>query len=329
MNQYTRQNDAGKIVGLLLGAWFCLIFIKGTWDGSGFGGGLLQELLPFAILVPVGVFLFPRVIGFFMGSIVIATPVAFIIALLRQGLVFSLEVALLGLCAAFVGFLIARFRPQAIRWYDMKQRNDTIGDFSSDTDIYLAFVENFEKAKERRLDDYRKIDETWGHLDNASDRIHRTNEAVQAVNAFISRIISTEIRVDAEHNFSINDPARMAIYVAEMAQHDGQRGQQYAKELAMAWAKERQRNDSPELMAELTMRGQFVAHIVSDSLGWTYPGIEISVKHSADIFLADVACMTFIPIADLYGLSESTMLAAALAISLLLGWESSPERESI
>lgn len=95
----------------------------------------------------------------------------------------------------------------------------------------------------------------------------------------------------------------------------------------MAWVKERPRNDSPELMAELTMRGQFVAQIISDSLGWSYPGIANSVKHSADIFLADIACMAFIPIADQYGLSESTMLAATLAISLLLGWESCIERE--
>lgn len=211
--------------------------------------------------------------------------------------------------------------------FSKKRFPSVTGDFGSDMDLYLKFVENFEKARARRLDDYRKIDETWGHLDNASDGINRTNEGVRAVDSFISRIISTEIRIDTEQTFSINDPARMAVYVAEMAQHEGQRGQQYTKELAMAWVKERPRNDSPELMAHITMRGQFVAQIVSNSLGWTYPGIENSIKHSADLFLADIACMAFIPIADQYGLSESTMLAAALAISLLLGWESSAERE--
>ena len=211
--------------------------------------------------------------------------------------------------------------------FGKKRFSSVSGDFGSNVHLYLKFVENFEKARARRLDDYRKLDETWGHLDNASEGIRRTNEGVRAVDSFISRIISTEIQIDTGQTFSINNPASMAIYVVEMAQHERQRGQQYTNELAMAWANQLPRNDSPELMAHLTMRGQFVAKIVSDSLGWTYPGIENSVKHSADIFLADIACMAFIPLADRYGLSESTMLAAAMAISLLLGWESSTERE--
>lgn len=104
----------GFIAGLgLLFSYLGAAWTKDTDPNSLFGSGLPFALLIFGVMIVVGIFLFPRTVGTAFTPMSFATPVAFLIALFRQGIGYSLFILGVGIGAWFVTFIVGIFRPDA------------------------------------------------------------------------------------------------------------------------------------------------------------------------------------------------------------------------
>jgi hypothetical protein len=65
------------------------------------------------VVALIGIFLFPRTVGIAFTPMSFATPIAFVIALFRQGLTYSLFILAIGVGAWLVTFIVAKVRPDA------------------------------------------------------------------------------------------------------------------------------------------------------------------------------------------------------------------------
>jgi hypothetical protein len=65
------------------------------------------------VVALIGIFLFPRTVGIAFTPMSFATPIAFVIALFRQGLTYSLFILAIGVGAWLVTLIVAKVRPDA------------------------------------------------------------------------------------------------------------------------------------------------------------------------------------------------------------------------
>ncbi len=104
----------GFIAGLGLLFWYLgAAWTVDTSEGSLFSSGIGGAFAILGVLTLVGIFLFPRTIGTAFTPMSFATPVAFLIALFRQGLGYSLFILALGVGAWAVTFIVGKIRRDA------------------------------------------------------------------------------------------------------------------------------------------------------------------------------------------------------------------------
>ncbi len=101
------------MIGLLWGLGLLFSYLGQAWGGTDSTEGFIPMLSFFAISTLVGLVLFPRTVGMALSPMFMATPVAFIISLLRHSFVYSLTILAIGLIAGLAQFIIARVRPDA------------------------------------------------------------------------------------------------------------------------------------------------------------------------------------------------------------------------
>jgi hypothetical protein len=106
------------VIGFLAGLGLLFSYLGAAWtkstdSSSIFGSGLLSLLLTLGIFTLVGIFLFPRTVGMALTPMGISTPVAFLIALFRNGFTYSLFILLAGAAGLSVTMVIGKFRPDA------------------------------------------------------------------------------------------------------------------------------------------------------------------------------------------------------------------------
>ncbi len=106
------------MIGFIAGLGLLFSYLGAAWtvDTSGeslFSSGLGGALAIFGVLTVMGIFLFPRTIGTAFTPMSFATPVAFVIALFRQGFGYSLFILVLGVAAWLVTFIVGALRPDA------------------------------------------------------------------------------------------------------------------------------------------------------------------------------------------------------------------------
>jgi hypothetical protein len=106
------------LIGFLAGISFLFSYLAAAWTKDSSQNSLLSSGLggAFAILgvlTVIGIFLFPRTVGMAFTPLSFATPLAFLIALLRHGLVYSLVILALGIGAWLVTFVVGTLRSDA------------------------------------------------------------------------------------------------------------------------------------------------------------------------------------------------------------------------
>ena len=106
------------MIGFIGGIGLLFSYLGAAWtrDESGtsfFGSGIVAILSALAIIAAVGIFLFPRTVGTMFTPMSLATPVAFFIALLRNGLSYSFFILGVGITAWLVTFIVGTLRPDA------------------------------------------------------------------------------------------------------------------------------------------------------------------------------------------------------------------------
>ena len=106
------------MIGFLAGIGLLFSYLGAAWtvdtsQDSLFSAGLGTALLILGVFTLVGIFLFPRTVGMAFTPMSFATPVAFIIALFRQGFSYSLFILALGIGAWLVTFIVGTLRPDA------------------------------------------------------------------------------------------------------------------------------------------------------------------------------------------------------------------------
>ncbi len=104
----------GFIAGLgLLFSYLGVAWTVDTAEGSFFNSGLAGASIILGVLTLVGIFLFPRTVGTAFTPMSFVTPIAFLIALFRNGLGYSLFILALGVGAWLVTFIVGHLRPDA------------------------------------------------------------------------------------------------------------------------------------------------------------------------------------------------------------------------
>lgn len=104
----------GLIAGLgLLFSYLGAAWIVDTSEGSLFSSGIGGVFAILGMVTLVGIFLFPRTIGTAFTPMSFATPVAFLIALFRQGFSYSLFILAVGIGAWAVTFIVGTIRSDA------------------------------------------------------------------------------------------------------------------------------------------------------------------------------------------------------------------------
>jgi len=106
------------MIGFLAGIGLLFSYLGAAWnvdtsEGSLFSSGIGGAFVILGTLTVIGVFLFPRTIGMAFTPMSFATPLAFLIALFRQGLSYSLFILAVGVGAWLVTFIVGRIRPDA------------------------------------------------------------------------------------------------------------------------------------------------------------------------------------------------------------------------
>lgn len=104
----------GFIAGLgLLFSYLGAAWTRDTGEDSLFNSGLGGAFIFLGVVTLVGIFLFPRTVGTAFTPMSFATPVAFLIALFRNGLGYSLFILAIGFGAWLVTFVVGLLRPDA------------------------------------------------------------------------------------------------------------------------------------------------------------------------------------------------------------------------
>ena len=106
------------MIGGFFGILLVISYLATAWSGPGsgenlFDSGLIPGLVTIFIIGLIGVFLFPRTVGLIFTPVVFATPIAFLLALLRSGISFALVIAGFGIAFWLVTFIIAKVRPES------------------------------------------------------------------------------------------------------------------------------------------------------------------------------------------------------------------------
>lgn len=114
MNYEGVTNVIGFIAGLgLLFSYLGAAWTVDTTENSLFSSGIGGAFAILGILTVIGIFLFPRTVGTAFTPMSFATPIAFLIALFRNGISYSLFILAVGVGAWLVTFVVGRFRPDA------------------------------------------------------------------------------------------------------------------------------------------------------------------------------------------------------------------------
>lgn len=106
------------MIGFIAGLGLLFSYLGAAWtidtsEGSLFNSGLAGAFLILGVVTVIGIFLFPRTVGTAFTPMSLATPVAFLIALFRNGFMYSLFILAVGVGAWLVTFILGRLRPDA------------------------------------------------------------------------------------------------------------------------------------------------------------------------------------------------------------------------
>jgi hypothetical protein len=106
------------MIGFIAGLGLLFSYLGAAWtidntEGSLFNSGLAGAFLILGVVTVIGIFLFPRTVGTAFTPMSLATPVAFLIALFRNGFMYSLFILAVGAGAWLVTFILGRLRPDA------------------------------------------------------------------------------------------------------------------------------------------------------------------------------------------------------------------------
>lgn len=106
------------MIGTIAGLGLLFSYLGAAWtiddsEGSLFSSGIGGAFAILGVLALIGIFLFPRTVGIAFTPLSFATPIAFVIALFRQGLTHSLLILAIGVGAWLVTFILAKVRPDA------------------------------------------------------------------------------------------------------------------------------------------------------------------------------------------------------------------------
>jgi hypothetical protein len=106
------------MIGLIAGLGLLFSYLGAAWtvdtsEGSLFSSGIGGAFAILGMVTLVGIFLFPQTIGTAFTPMSFATPVAFLIALFRQGLSYSLFILAVGIGAWAVTFIVGTIRRDA------------------------------------------------------------------------------------------------------------------------------------------------------------------------------------------------------------------------
>lgn len=106
------------MIGFLYGISLLFSYLGAAWtvDTSRnliFGSGFTVALISLGVATLIGVFLFPRTVGMAFTPMSFATPIAFLIALFRNGFVYSLFILALGFGAWLVTYIVGGLRPES------------------------------------------------------------------------------------------------------------------------------------------------------------------------------------------------------------------------
>lgn len=106
------------MIGFIAGLGLLFSYLGAAWtvdttEGSLFSSGLGGVFAILGVLTVVGIFLFPRTVGTAFTPMSFSTPIAFLIALFRHGLSYSLFILALGFGAWLVTFIVGKLRPDA------------------------------------------------------------------------------------------------------------------------------------------------------------------------------------------------------------------------
>jgi hypothetical protein len=106
------------MIGFIAGIGLLFSYLGAAWtvdttEGSLFNAGIGGAFAILGALTLVGIFLFPRTVGTAFTPMSFATPVAFLIALFRQGIGYSLFILAIGIGAWAVTFIVGTIRRDA------------------------------------------------------------------------------------------------------------------------------------------------------------------------------------------------------------------------
>lgn len=106
------------VIGFIVGLGLLFSYLGAAWtvdtsDSSLFSSGIGGVFAILGILTVVGIFLFPRTVGTAFTPMSFATPIAFLIALFRNGFGYSLLILAVGVGAWLVTFIVGLVRPDA------------------------------------------------------------------------------------------------------------------------------------------------------------------------------------------------------------------------
>jgi hypothetical protein len=106
------------MIGFVAGIGLLFSYLGAAWTidtspDSLFSSGLGGVFATLGILTVVGIFLFPRTVGTAFTPMFFATPIAFLIALIRNGFSYSLFILAVGVGAWLVTFIVGIVRPDA------------------------------------------------------------------------------------------------------------------------------------------------------------------------------------------------------------------------
>jgi hypothetical protein len=106
------------MIGFVAGIGLLFSYLGAAWSvdtspDSLFGSGLAGAFAILGVVTVVGIFLFPRTVGTAFTPMSLVTPIAFIIALFRNGFSYSLFILAVGVGAWLVTFIVGIVRPDA------------------------------------------------------------------------------------------------------------------------------------------------------------------------------------------------------------------------
>lgn len=105
------------MIGLIFGAIFAFSMVSAAWTVDNSVANLSSTLIGLATLIGiftvVGVLLFPKTVGTAFSGAILATPLAFVLALFRNGFSYAFSILLMGIAAWIIVTLIAKLRPSA------------------------------------------------------------------------------------------------------------------------------------------------------------------------------------------------------------------------